>query len=51
MKVKETTQVANVKQHALMRAMHDEEYQELNEATECMNDRQVKLMSTMERKQ
>ena len=50
-KTKEATLVANVKQYAMMRAMQHEEYQELHEAIEYMNERQGKLMSTMERRQ
>ena len=34
-----------------MRAMQDEEYQELHEINEYMNERQAKLTSTMERNQ
>ena len=51
MKTKEATLVANVKQYAMMRAMQNEEYQELHQVIEYMNERQEKLMSTMERQQ
>ena len=50
-KTKEATRVASMKQYAMMRAMQNEEYQELHEVIEYMNERQEKLMSTMERKQ
>ena len=43
--------MANVKPYALMRAMQDEEYEELHGATEHMNERQGKLLAMMERKQ
>ena len=42
LKVEKTTLVANVKQHAVIRAMQDEEYQELQEAIEHMNERHKK---------
>ena len=45
------TLVANPKQYAMMRAMQDEEYRELHEVIEYMNERQERLTSTMERKQ
>ena len=48
-KTKEATLVANVKQHAMMRAMKNEEYQELHEVIEYMNEWQGKLLATMER--
>ena len=51
MKTKEATLVANVKHYAMMRAIQDEEYQELHEIIECMNERRERLMSTMKRKQ
>ena len=40
--------MANVKQYAMMRAMQNEEYQELHEVIEYRNERQEKLVSTME---
>ena len=47
----EATLVANVRQHAMMRAIQDEEYQELH-IIEYMNERQWKeLISAMNRKQ
>ena len=42
MKTKEATLVANVKHYAMMRAIQDEEYQELHEIIECMNERRGK---------
>ena len=42
--------MAKVKQHAVMRAQQDEEYQEVHEAIEYMHERQRKL-AMMERKQ
>ena len=45
------TLVANAKQYAMMRAMQDDEHQELHEVVEDMNDRQERLTSTMVRKQ
>ena len=50
-KTKEATLVANVKQYAVMRAMQNEEYQELHEVIEYMDEWQGKLLATMERKQ
>ena len=50
-KQREATLVANVKQYAMMRAMQNEEYQEPHEVIEYMNERQEKLVSTMERQQ
>ena len=50
-KTKDATLVAHVKQYAMIRAMQDEEYHELHEAIECMNEKQEKPMSTMDRKQ
>ena len=43
--------VATVEQYAVVRAMQDEESQELHEAIEYMSERQLKLLSTKERKQ
>ena len=40
-----------MKQYAMMRAMQDDEYQELHEVIEHMNEWQEKFMSTTERKQ
>ena len=40
-----------MKQQAIMRAMQDEECQELHEVIEFMTERQERLMSTMKRKQ
>ena len=51
-KTKETTLLANVNQYAMMRAKQHEEYQELHEVIEYMNERQEeRVMSTMQRKQ
>ena len=43
--------MANVKQYAMLRAMQDEEYQEVHEVIEYMNEKQEQFTSTMERKQ
>ena len=48
---KETTLVANLKQCAFMRAMQDEEYQELHQSIGHMNEMQGKFLAMMERKQ
>ena len=40
-----------MKQYAVMRAKQDEEYQELHEAIEYMNERQGMLLALMEGKQ
>ena len=47
----QTTLVTNVSRYAVKRAKQDEEYQELHEDIEYMNERQGKLLSMMERKQ
>ena len=47
----QTTLVTNVSRYAVKRAKQDEEYQELHEAIEYMNERQGKLLAMMERKQ
>ena len=51
MKRKKTILVANVKQYAVMRAKHDDEYQELHEAMEYMSERRGKLLAMMEEKE
>ena len=51
MKRNQTTLVTNVSRYAVKRAKQDEEYQELHEAIEYMNERQGQLLSMMERKQ
>ena len=51
MKTRKTTLVANMKQYVLMRALQEEEYQELQEPMEYMSERHKKPTSTMERKQ
>ena len=43
--------MANVNQYAMMRAKQHEEYQELHDVIEYMNERQERVMSTMKRKQ
>ena len=48
---KKGTLVANVRQYAMLREREDEEYHELHEVIEYMNERQEKLLFTMERKQ
>ena len=45
------TLVANLKQYAMMRARHEEAYQELRKVIKDMNERQGKLLAMMERKQ
>ena len=51
MKAIESTLKTIVKQYAMMRAMQNEEYQQLHQVIEDMNEWQEKLMSTMERQQ
>ena len=51
MKTMDATLVANVKQYAIMRAIQDEEFQELHEIIEYKNDRQERLLSTLKREQ
>ena len=48
-KRKKTTLVTNVKQYEVMRAMQDEEYQELHKIIKYKNERQEKLLAMMER--
>ena len=43
----EATLVAKVKQYAMMRAMQDEEYQELHEVIENVNEKKPNPLSTM----
>ena len=50
-KTKEVTLEANMKQFAMVRALQDEEYREVHEAIEHMNERQEELMFLIERKQ
>ena len=51
MKAIEATLVTIVKQCAMMRGMQNEEFQQLHQVIEDMNEWQEKLVSTMERQQ